>query len=110
MFNEKNIELDEKQSTKRSKIYLLKDDKGKIKLFLTVYRNPMIDAVTFTFQCVDSYGLIPEISILPDRTALSYGPNTFTSTVLSDTFDQFIEDTLFAREAATYVIEHMDEL
>ena len=56
MFDEKNIELDEKHSTKRSKEYLLRDETRNVQLLMKVYRDPQIEALTFTFQPVCSIG------------------------------------------------------
>lgn len=110
MFDENNIELDEKHSTKRSKEYLLRDETGNVQLLMKVYRNPQIEALTFTFQPVCSTGLIPVIYVLPDRTELTFEYSDMQPSVRPERFDTFIRDSIYAKEAGEYVLNHIDEL
>ena len=104
MFDGSNIELDEKHSTGRGNQYLLRDDSGTIKLVMKVYRNPEIEALSFTFQPVCSIGLVPDFYVMLDR--IEY----MLSTINPKDLDQFIEDTAFAKEAGDYVLAHINEL
>ena len=110
MFDERNIELDEKHSTKRSKIYLLRDETGNVQLLMKVYRNPQIEALTFTFQPVCSIGLIPDVFVLSDRTDFVLVQNPMMSTINPKEVDQFVKDTQFSKETGEYVLEHIDNL
>ena len=99
MFDGSNIELDEKHSTGRGNQYLLRDDSGTIKLVMKVYRNPEIEALSFTFQPVCSIGLVPDFYVMLDRIEYMLEPNSMLSTINPKDLDQFIEDTAFAKEA-----------
>jgi hypothetical protein len=110
MFDEKNIELDEKHSTKRSKEYLLRDETGNVQLLMKVYRNPQIEALTFTFQPVCSIGLVPDVFVLPDRTEFVLEQNSMLSTINPKDVDRFVKDTQFSKEVGEYVLKHIDDL
>lgn len=110
MFDDSNIELDEKHSTGRGNQYLLCDDSGTIKLVMKVYRNPEIEALSFTFQPVCSIGLVPDFYVMLDRIEYMLEPNSMLSTINPKDLDQFIEDTAFAKEAGDYVLAHINEL
>lgn len=81
MFDDSNIELDEKHSTGRGNQYLLRDDSGTIKLVMKVYRNPEIEALSFTFQPVCSIGLVPDFYVMLDRIEYMLEPNSMLSTI-----------------------------
>lgn len=110
MFDEKNIELDEKHSTKRSKEYLLRDETRNVQLLMKVYRNPQIEALTFTFQPVCSIGLVPDVFVLPDRTEFVLEQNSMLSTINPKDVDRFVKDTQFSKEVGEYVLKHIDDL
>lgn len=110
MFDEKNIELDEKHSTKRSKEYLLRDETWNVQLLMKVYRNPQIEALTFTFQPVCSIGLVPDVFVLPDRTEFVLEQNSMLSTINPKDVDRFVKDTQFSKEVGEYVLKHIDDL
>lgn len=110
MFDERNIELDEKYSRKRGKEYLLRDDSGAIQLVMKVYRNPEMEALSFTFQPVCSIGLVPDFYVMLDRIEYMLEPNSMLSTINPKDLDQFIKDTAFAKEAGDYVLAHINEL
>ena len=45
MFDEKNIELDEKHSKEKKKEYLIRDDEGNIQFVYSIYRRPEMDNI-----------------------------------------------------------------
>ena len=64
MFDEKNIELDEKHSKEKKKEYLIRDDEGNIQFVYSIYRRPEMDIIFPQFTPVLSTGLLPVIDIL----------------------------------------------
>lgn len=110
MFDEKNIELDEKHSKEKKKEYLIRDDEGNIQFVYSIYRRPEMDIIFPQFTPVLSTGLLPVIDILDDKKVLTFEPNPIESVITQSYFGKFIDDSVFAKEAAEYIMDHFEEL
>ena len=110
MFDEKNIELDEKHSKEKKKEYLIRDDEGNIQFVYSIYRRPEMDIIFPQFTPVLSTGLLPVIDILDDKKVLTFEPNPIGSVITQSYFGKFIDDSVFAKEAAEYIMDHCEEL
>lgn len=110
MFDKKNIELDEKHSKEKKKEYLIRDDNGKIQFVYSIYRRPEMEIIFPKFTPVLSTGLLPVIDVLDDKKFLTFEPNPIGSVINQQYFNEFINDSVFAKEAAEYIMDHFDEL
>lgn len=110
MFDAKNIELDEKCSKEKKKEYLIRDNKGKIHFIYSIYRRPEMEIIFPKFTPVLSTGLLPVIDVLDDKKFLTFEPNPIGSVIYQQNFSEFIDDSMFAKEAAEYIMDHFEEL
>ena len=110
MFDEKNIELDEKHSKEKIKENLVRDNDGNIQFVYSIYRRPEMDIIFPKFTPVLSTGLLPVIDILDDKKILTFEPNPIGSVITQSYFGKFINDSVFAKEAAEYIMDHFEEL